>query len=61
MNPDRRHEAASNPTPVKPGNSDNAAERAAKFIMPPDTEVSDKDIQDPGKMTPDAAPTDDRS
>ncbi|HEY0844965.1 MAG TPA: hypothetical protein VGE12_06335 [Noviherbaspirillum sp.] len=36
-------------------------ERIASKIAPPGHEVSDEDLKDPGRMTPGAPPTDNRS
>ena len=36
-------------------------ERLARKIDPPSREVSDEDLRDPGRMTPNSTPTDNRS
>ncbi len=46
---------------TKPQPNDTALERLARKIVPPSTEVDDKDLNNPGQMTPDAPPTDNRS
>jgi hypothetical protein len=40
---------------------ENMVERIAKKIVPPSTEVSDQELKNPGEMTPDARPTENRS
>lgn len=40
---------------------DSALERIAKTIAPPSHEVSDDELKDPGKMTPGAPPTKNKS
>lgn len=40
---------------------DTALERAAKKIVPPSHNVTTDDLKDPGRMTPNAPPTDNRS
>lgn len=45
----------------KPQPGDTAVERIARKIVPPSTEVSDDELSNPGKMTPEAPPTDNRS
>lgn len=40
---------------------DSKLERVAKQIVPPSQEVSNDDLKDPGRMTPAAPPTDNRS
>jgi len=59
MNPENRHQPTSDPGSGKP--DDNIIERTAKRIVPPSTDVDDEDIKDPGRMTPEASPTDNRS
>lgn len=59
MNQENRRQPASDPRSVK--SDDNIVERTAKRIVPPGTDVDNKDIEDPGRMTPDASPTDNRS
>lgn len=45
----------------EPDSKDNKLERIVKQIVPPSQEVSDDDLKDPGRMTPAAPPTDNRS
>jgi hypothetical protein len=40
---------------------DSVLERMAKTIAPPSHEVSDDELKDPGKMTPGAPPTKNKS
>lgn len=40
---------------------DGKLERAARKIDPPGREQTDDDLRDPGSMTPEATPTDNRS
>ncbi len=40
---------------------DSVLERIAKTIAPPSHEVSDDELKDPGKMTPGAPPTKNKS
>lgn len=50
--------------PLKPGETDEYGtrlEKVASKIVPPGHEVKDEDIFDPGRMTPDAPPVDNRS
>ncbi len=50
--------------PLKPGDEDEYGTRLEKVlskIEPPGREVPDHDITDPGSMTPDAPPVDNRS
>jgi hypothetical protein len=49
------------PNPDKHDKDDSILERAARKIAPPSNEVSDDDLKDPGRMTPGAPPTDNRS
>jgi hypothetical protein len=44
-----------------PDKDDGKLERLAKKIDPPGKEPTDEDLRDPGSMTPDAQPTDNRS
>ncbi|NEX60538.1 hypothetical protein [Noviherbaspirillum galbum] len=50
------HHANRNPSP-----SDSRLENLAKRIDPPGREVTDDDLKDPGRMTPDSTRTDNRS
>lgn len=58
-------ESQKHPTdPLKPGEEDEYGtrlEKALSKIEPPGREVPDKDIFDPGSMTPGAPPADNRS
>jgi hypothetical protein len=54
--PVRDHEANQ-----EPDEQDTKLERIVKKIVPPSHEVTDDDLKDPGGMTPDAPPTDNRS
>ena len=47
--------------PQRENNDDNAVERIAKKIDPPGTEATNQDIKNPGEMTPDATPVNNRS
>lgn len=50
--------------PLKPGEADEYGtrlEKAVSKIVPPSHEVKDEDIMDPGRMTPQAPPVDNRS
>jgi hypothetical protein len=59
MNTDHaKHERDAN---RKPDPKDSKLERIAEQIVPPSQEISDDDLKDPGKMTPAATPTDNRS
>jgi hypothetical protein len=54
------------PSEQKPAKPDSQLEkgkleRLAKEIDPPSREIPDKDLKDPGRMTPDAPPADNRS
>lgn len=40
---------------------DSKLERIAKQIVPPSQDVTNDDLKDPGRMTPAAPPTDNRS
>lgn len=46
---------------TEPDRKDSALERTAKKIDPPGRDASDDDLRDPGRMTPDAPPADNRS
>lgn len=59
MNPDNRHKPVPDPRSARP--DENIVERTARRIIPPGTDVNDEDLEDPGRMTPDAPPTDNRS
>lgn len=50
-----------NETKKVPEKDDSALERIARKIAPPGHEPTDEDLKNPGAMTPDAAPTDNRS
>ena len=50
------HDANREPDP-----KDSKLERIAKQIVPPSQEISSDDLKDPGRMTPAAPPTDNRS
>lgn len=52
----RRHEAHQ-----EPDEQDTKLERVIKKIVPPSHEPSDEDLKDPGNMTPNAPPTDNRT
>jgi hypothetical protein len=55
--PERRpHEAN-----AQPDREDSKLERIVKHIEPPGREATDDDLKDPGRMTPGATPTDNRS
>jgi hypothetical protein len=45
--------------PVKP--EEGRLEKIAHVIDPPSSEIRDRDLNDPGRMTPGAPPTDNRS
>jgi len=55
--PERRDQE----TRKQPDRQDSKLERMARQIDPPGHEVSDKDLEDPGRMTPGSPPTDNRS
>jgi hypothetical protein len=57
MNQDRKDEDQTKNQPQ----DDSVLERIAKTIAPPSHEVSDDELKDPGKMTPDAPPTKNKS
>lgn len=46
---------------TEPDQKDSALERAAKKIDPPGRDATDDDLRDPGRMTPDTPPADNRS
>ncbi|HYC42286.1 MAG TPA: hypothetical protein VEB70_04785 [Noviherbaspirillum sp.] len=55
--PERRpHEAN-----TQPDQEDSKLERLVKHIEPPGRDVTDDDLKDPGRMTPNSTPTDNRS
>lgn len=45
----------------RPDKDEGKLERMAKKIDPPGEETTNEDLRDPGSMTPDATPTDNRS
>jgi hypothetical protein len=45
----------------KQDKDDGKLERMAKKIDPPGKETTNEDLRDPGSMTPDTTPTDNRS
>jgi hypothetical protein len=55
--PERRDHEAN----TQPDEHDSKLERIVKQIVPPSHEVTDDDLKDPGRMTPAAPPTDNRS
>lgn len=55
--PDHRDHDAN----TQPDRQDSKLERLVKHIEPPGREVTDDDLKDPGRMTPGATPTDNRS
>ena len=57
-NSDTKHDHSANRDPQK---DEGLLDRLAKTIDPPGREVSNDDLSDPGRMTPDAPPVDDRS
>jgi len=56
--PPERRDHDANP---QPDSKDSKLERLAKQIDPPGRDVTDDDLKDPGRMTPGAPPTDNRS
>lgn len=46
---------------TEPDKHDSKLERIVKTIDPPGRDVTDDDLKDPGEMTPNATPTDNRS
>lgn len=44
-----------------PGRHDSGLEGVVRKIVPPSHEVTDDDLKDPGRMTPGAPPTDNRT
>jgi hypothetical protein len=55
--PERRDHEAN----TQPDRQDSKLERLVKHIEPPGRDVTDDDLKDPGRMTPDANRTDNRS
>jgi hypothetical protein len=55
--PERRDHDAN----TQPDREDSKLERIVKHIEPPGRDVTDDDLKDPGRMTPGATPTDNRS
>jgi len=55
--PERRDHDAN----TEPDREDSTLERLVKHIVPPGRDVTDDDLKDPGRMTPDARPTDNRT
>lgn len=55
--PERRDHEAN----TQPDRQDSKLERLVKHIEPPGHDVTDDDLKDPGRMTPGAPPTDNRS
>lgn len=58
QSPDRGRNTNTN---TKPDQNDSTLDRIARTIDPSSHEVSDDDPRDPGRMTPDSPPTDNRS
>lgn len=60
MNQERKqqHDHEAN---TEPDSHDNRLERIVKHIEPPGRDVTDDDLRDPGRMTPDPKPVDNRS
>lgn len=46
---------------TEPDKKDSTVERIVKKVEPPGRDVTDDDLRDPGRMTPGAPPTDNRS
>lgn len=55
--PERRSHEAN----TQPDRQDSKLERLVKYIEPPGRDVTDDDLKDPGRMTPNSPPTDNRS
>lgn len=53
--------AAPKPAKPSPKQDKGRLEKLAEHIDPPGREIPDRDLKDPGRMTPKAPPTDNRS
>jgi hypothetical protein len=56
-----KHDRDVHREPGRKDDKDSKLERIAEQIVPPSQEISDEDLKDPGRMTPKAPPTDNRT
>lgn len=59
--PDQQGKAEQDKAEQDKDKQEGKLEQLAKAIDPPGREVDERDLKDPGRMTPDAPPVDNRS